>query len=274
MQFYGLLHLNISQKNFKTKIMSTKKKTTYIAFASQKGGVGKSTFTALMASQLHYRLGYNVAVIDTDFPQHSLSKMRERDLASVMSNELLKKLAEKQFTAINKKVYSIINCKAELALQEADNFIREAMVSPDVIFFDLPGTVNTPGILNALAGMHHIFTPIMADRVVMESTLIFTQLLEDVIKKSGQTDIESINLFWNQVDGRENTPLYNLYNQLIAELNLSLMHTRIKSSTRFRKESERDTKQVFRSTLLPADERLMKTCHLDLFINEFLRIIK
>lgn len=35
----------------------------------------------------------------------------------------------------------------------------------------------------ALAGMHHIFTPIAADRVVMESTLIFTQLLQDVIIK-------------------------------------------------------------------------------------------
>lgn len=254
--------------------MNIKQKPLYIAFASQKGGVGKSTFTTLLASLLHYRLGYNVVVVDADFPQHSISKMKERDLASVMSNEVLKKLAEKQFTTINKKAYSIINCKAEAALQEADQFLREAMVVPDVIFFDLPGTVNTPGILSALAGMHHIFAPTTADRVVMESTLIFVQLLQEVIKKSGRTKIESINLFWNQVDGRENTPLYNIYNKLIAELGFSLMHSRIKSSTRFRKESETDSKKVFRSTLLPAEERLMKACHLDQFTTEFLNIIK
>lgn len=48
--------------------MSTKHKPVFIAFSSQKGGVGKSTFTTLAASILHYRLGYNVAVFDTDFP--------------------------------------------------------------------------------------------------------------------------------------------------------------------------------------------------------------
>lgn len=254
--------------------MSTRQKTIFIAFSSQKGGVGKSTFTTLMASLLHYRLGYNVAVIDADFPQHSLAKMKERDLAAVMNNELLKKLAYRQFTAINKKAYPIIQCKAEVALQKAEEFLKETVVLPEIIFFDLPGTVNTPGILHALAGMNHIFTPITADRVVMESTLIFTQLLKDVIMKHGATGIETLNLFWNQVDGREVTPLYELYNQLIAELNLSLMQSRVKSSTRFRKESETDSKQVFRSTLLPADERLMKTCQLDIFTTEFLKIIK
>jgi anaerobic ribonucleoside-triphosphate reductase len=40
----------------------------------------------------------------------------------------------------------------------------------------------------------------------MESTLIFTQLLQDVIMKKGETSIQTINLFWNQVDGRESTP--------------------------------------------------------------------
>lgn len=52
------------------------------------------------------------------------------------------------------------------------------------------------------------------------------------------------------------------------------MQSKIKSSTRFRKESEVDSKTVFRSTVMPPDERLMKACHLDLFMNEFLRIIQ
>ena len=122
--------------------------------------------------------------------------------------------------------------------------------------------------------MHHIFTPITADRVVMESTLIFTQLLQDVIMKKGETDIKTINLFWNQVDGRESTPLYGIYNQLIEQLGLSLMQSQIKNSTRFRKESEVNSKTIFRSTLMPPDERLMKACQLDEFMSEFLKIIQ
>jgi cellulose biosynthesis protein BcsQ len=108
----------------------------------------------------------------------------------------------------------------------------------DVVFFDLPGTVNSAGILKTLAGMHHIFTPIIADRVVMESTLIFTQVLNDVVRRQGATAIQSINLFWNQVDGRERTALYSVYEGLINSLGIHLMRTRITDSKRFRKEGE------------------------------------
>lgn len=254
--------------------MSTDHKTVFIAFSSQKGGVGKSMLTALVASIMHYRLGYNVAVFDADFPQHSLTKMKARDLAMVMENEALKKQAYKQFTSLGKKTYPIMQHRADSVLDAALEFVTGSPVAIDIVFFDLPGTVNTPGILKALAGMHHIFTPITADRVVMESTLIFTQLLQDVIMKKGETSIQTINLFWNQVDGRESTPLYDVYSELIAQLGLSLMQSQIKSSTRFRKESEADSKSVFRSTVMPPDERLMKASQLDLFVDEFLKIIQ
>ncbi len=252
--------------------MKTKHKTIFVAFSSQKGGVGKSTFTTLLASTLHYRLGYNVAVFDADFPQHSLMKMKTRDLAMVMENENLKRLAYKQFTSINKKAYPIMQYKAEQVLEAAQEYLEASPIPVDVLFFDLPGTVNTPGILKALAGMHHIFTPIIADRVVMESTLIFTQLLNDVIRKKGETSIKTIHLFWNRVDGRERTPLYKVYDNLIEQLGLNLMESRIKNSIRFRKESEVNSKAVFRSTVLPPDKRLMKATRLDLFVNEFLKI--
>ena len=252
--------------------MNTKHKTVFIAFSSQKGGVGKSTFTTLVASTMHYRLGYNVAVFDADFPQHSLMKMKARDLAMVMENEALKKLAYKQFTTINKKAYPIMQSKADSVLETAHEFLSSSSVPIDVVFFDLPGTVNTPGILKALAGMHHIFTPITADRVVMESTLIFTQLLQDVIMKKGETSIQSINLFWNQVDGREKTGLYDAYQSVIKELNLPVMETRIMDSKRFRKETDDTGSYVFRSSLLPAEPQLMKATKMDLFVEEFLKI--
>ncbi|GAA6765707.1 hypothetical protein AAFH68_16450 [Flavobacterium sp. CGRL1] len=153
-------------------------------------------------------------------------------------------------------------------------FFETADTKFDFVFFDLPGTVNTPGILKALAGMHHIFTPITADRVVMESSLIFTQLMKDVIMKEGENTIKTINLFWNQVDGRERSPLYDLYNKLIEELGLNLMQCQVMNSIRFRKESEAGAKTVFRSTLMPPDERLMNACRLDQFMTEFLRIVQ
>lgn len=254
--------------------MDTKHKPLFIAFSTQKGGVGKSTFTALVASLLHYRLGYNVAAFDCDFPQHSLSKMRERDLKTVMQNEVYKRLAHRQFTTINKKAYPIFQTKAEEALKQAQGLVQSSRVPLDVIFFDLPGTVNTPGVINTLAGIHYIFSPVTADRVVIESTLSFTNVLTNVIMKKTQTSIEAIRLFWNQVDGREKSQLYNVYEKVIGELGLTLMQSYVTDSKRFRKEGEATAKSVFRSTLLPPDEKLMKACRLDLFMDEFLRTVK
>lgn len=254
--------------------MKTKKQTTIIAFSTQKGGVGKSTFTTLIASILHYRMGYQVAVFDCDFPQYTLLQMRERDLKMVMQNEILKKMAHKQFTTINKKAYPIFQSKTDLVLGEMEAYINNSETMPDIIFLDLPGTVNTAGILKTLTNVHYIFSPITADRVVLESTLSFTDVLTNVLMKKTQTRIQSIHLFWNQVDGRERTLLYKNYSTVIKDLGLDLMETTITDSKRFRKEGEAAAKTVFRSTLLPADPKLMNRCRLDLFVEEFLRIVK
>ena len=99
--------------------------TKFISFSTQKGGVGKSTFTTLVASLLHYRMGYNVAVMDCDYPQYSLHRMREQDLKTVMNNEHFKKAAHRQFSELNKKAYPIIQCKPNEALEKAQQLIAE-----------------------------------------------------------------------------------------------------------------------------------------------------
>ena len=59
------------------------KETLFVALSNQKGGVGKSAFTILLASYFHYVENLNVAVIDCDSPQHSLVRMRERDKKAI-----------------------------------------------------------------------------------------------------------------------------------------------------------------------------------------------
>ena len=48
-------------------------------FATQKGGVGKSTVTALVANYIHNVMGIDVAVIDCDEPQHSIAGCATRN---------------------------------------------------------------------------------------------------------------------------------------------------------------------------------------------------
>ena len=252
--------------------METKKKTLKISFSTQKGGVGKSTTTTLLASVLHYRLGFNVLVFDCDFPQHSLTNMRERDKKTIMQNDYHKKLAMKQFQTINKKAYPIIKSKAENALEMASEYVSQSAVAPDVIFFDLPGTANTKGVLTTLKMMDFIFSPITADRLVVESTLGFTKAFLELPKNIEGNDQQKLWLFWNQVDGREKTSLYEAYQSVIKTLNLPIMETRIMDSKRFRKETDDTESYVFRSSLLPAETQLMKATKMDLFVEEFLKI--
>lgn len=254
--------------------MKTQRSTLLVAFASQKGGVGKSTFTTLVASTMHYRLGYNVAVVDCDFPQYSIAQMRERDMRTVMENTPFKQLAHKQFMTLGKGAYPIIQVKADSALAAIEELVNTSDRPLDVIFFDLPGTVNSAGIITALAGMDYLFIPITADRIVLESALVFSQLITDVLMAQANVNIKRVQLFWNQVDGRERNPLYDVYSKFIRSLGLHLMESAVASSVRFKKESETDPKATFRSTLLPPDERLLQGCNLELFIQEFLGLLK
>lgn len=251
------------------------KQPLFISFSSQKGGVGKSAVTALTASYFHYSMGYNIAVLDCDFPQHSLAQMRERDMKIVMQSERYKRLAYEQFSTLNKKAYPIITCIADEALKEAEELISSSTVPYDIILFDLPGTVNSAGILSTMMRMNYIFTPLIADRVVLESSLSFINVVNEMLIKQGKTEIRGLHLFWNLVDGREKTDLYSVYEKIINELDLSIMKTFLSDSKRYRKElSETDNRPIFRSTVFPADKRLAKTTRLDAFVLEFLQIIK
>lgn len=112
------------------------KKTLNVAFSTQKGGAGKTTLTVLVASYLHYVRGYNVAVIDCDFPQHSIAEMRERDMQMTMDDEHYKLMAYEQFSALGKKAYEVIESSPENAMEDAQDVIEE--LKPDFVFLTCP----------------------------------------------------------------------------------------------------------------------------------------
>lgn len=80
-------------KSSTIKLNRTMSKEIFVAFATQKGGIGKSTVTALAASYLHNVKGYNVAVVDCDDPQHSIHGLREHETALIGRSIYFKALA-------------------------------------------------------------------------------------------------------------------------------------------------------------------------------------
>jgi len=161
-------------------------KEIFVAFATQKGGIGKSTVTALAASYLHNVKGYNVAVVDCDDPQHSIHGLREHEMGLIDSSTYFKALACDHFRRIKKNAYTIVKSNAVNALDDAERMIATEDVKPDVVFFDMPGTLRSNGVIKTLSQMDYIFTPLSADRFVVESTLKFVTMFRDRLMTTGQ----------------------------------------------------------------------------------------
>lgn len=251
-----------------------KKQPIYVAFSTQKGGVGKSTFTVSVASLLHYTRGYNIGVIDCDPTQHSIDGLRKRDNEQVTNNDYYNNLAYEQFGMLNKKAYPIVCSDTQQAITVADTLVATDDMEFDIIFFDLPGTLNSPGVVESLAGLDYVFVPIIADQLVLESGLRFARTINDNIVHNSNDRLKELHVFWNMVDGREKTELYEVFETVIGELGLPLMKTAIPNSVRYKKEVSSERKSVFRSTLFPPDKSLLKGSNLEELVDEICQIIK
>lgn len=244
----------------------------YLAISTQKGGAGKTTLTVLVASYLHYVRGYSVAVVDCDYPQHSIVEMRQRDLRLALEDEHFKYMAYEQFSRLGRKAYPVVESSPQKAIQDADELITQGKF--DIVFFDLPGTVNNTAVIHALSNMDYIIAPISADRVVVESTLRYITVINDVIRKTGITRIRETYLLWNMVDGREKSELYEVYEEVISRLGLKVLKTFIPNSVRFRREQSASHKAVVRSTLFPTARVLVRGIHVDALSDEIISVIK
>ena len=224
-------------------------KQASISICNQKGGIGKSTFTMLLASHLHYTLGYDVLVVDCDYPQWSVQAQRERELSLIEHDDYHKLLLVRQFKATGRKLWPVLKCMPPEAPEEVERLLQSGY-HPRIILYDLPGTVNAEGVIRLLASLDAVFVPMKADKVVMESTLSFARSLTTNLAQDPTLTLQSVYLFWTMIDRRERTPLYDRYEAVIRKLGLSLMTTHIPYRSKFNKELLADNTGVGRSTLL------------------------
>ena len=250
------------------------KKTRFIAIGNQKGGVGKSALTTLYASYLHYELQKNVVIVDCDYPQYSIFTMRESDMEAVGKNEDLQVILEKRFDETGRKAYKIIKTTPETALDTVIAYLDNSKSQTDVVLFDLPGTVNSRGVLNLLINLDYVFVPIIADRRVLNSSLSFALTLNNSIEDTSLScSLKKAYFFWNRVDKRESTELYGIFTDIITDMQLSVLKTQLPDTKKYNKELSHTRSEIFRSTLFPPDKRLLRNSRLDGLALEINKII-
>ena len=251
-----------------------KKEPLFIAFSTQKGGVGKRTFTVLVASYLHYLKGLNVAVIDCDYPQCSVYEMRKREIRQLETNLYYQSKAIALFDTLGKQTYPIVCAKPEEGIDKAREFLANEPTAYDVVFFDLPGTINNEGVISTFMAMDYVFVPMLPSRMATESTLSFIIPVHELLTEHKDLNLKAIHLFWNRVDGRIKKEWLEYYEEIVRQFELPLLKTAIPQSVRYDKEqSIEGSDAVFLSTIFPADKNLLKGSNLDLLVDEILEII-
>lgn len=250
------------------------KQTVVIALCNQKGGVGKSTIAAALASQLHYAMGKTVAVIDCDAGQHSLFRLREREKQTIEKVDDYKRLMMLQWERIEKKVYPIMNTSPQNVINCVNDFLASD-VFYDIIIVDLPGNISLAGVLTTIMNVDYVLTPIVADRFDMQSTLGFsTAVLDYKAARDEKIPLKGFLFFWNKVDRRVSRELTDNYNRIMEKLEFTVLSTVIPNLSRYGREMSFSGKPFFRSTLLAPDAKMLAGSNLDLFANEICERLK
>jgi len=251
------------------------KSPVYVSVCTQKGGAGKSVFTTLAASYLHYEMNFDVAVIDCDYPQWSIHKLRERESEQITKNSFYRKKAYELFKKIGKPAYPVVPAKPETALADTKEFLANEEKQYDLVLFDLPGTVNNRSVVEIFFNMDYLFVPITTSRINMESTLYFVTNVNDVLGKNPSgIRLKNVYTFWNRMMSKERQELYNCYEGALLELEVSIMQTRIPNSVKYdREQSITGSDYLFLSTVFPPDKPLLKGSNWDVFMDEFIRLV-
>ena len=163
-----------------------------VSIISQKGGVGKSTVTTLLANIFSFHFKFKVAIIDADFPQVSIHKRRLEESAFVKTSKYFQSYYNNLYG--DKEPYPIMATN----LENCGKKIAEIKEDYDYIFVDVTGSLNQPGIFEFLTEVNHFYIPVLQDGFSVNSALELYDIINDRIKLKSK-NYRGCKLFFNRV---------------------------------------------------------------------------
>lgn len=172
-----------------------------IGFICQKGGVGRTTASLLLANYLTYQKGKKVSVVDTDTYQYSIYNLREQD-DILLKNPQIQEIFSAQPYPIQ---YPVQRCD----IGEVINFINNQIISfeddYDYIIVDTKGSLDRQS-LHQFAAFDVLFIPtevgLLSVHAANKTASIFSQIME----KASGINLKSINLYWSRYRNTPKTP--------------------------------------------------------------------
>lgn len=170
-----------------------------VSFCSQKGGVGKTSITTHVATYYSQVERVPVAVFDCDFPQHSLNSIRLSEIDRLRSDESFMKRADK-LTGVPYPIFSdtLVNALPKLDAYETKN---------ELVFVDLPGTLNVEGFSGIVKRLDAAILLLEADPISFESTMHTALAMANFENKNG--GMVPTYLLWNKFNVHERAERYS-----------------------------------------------------------------
>ncbi len=167
-----------------------------VTFCNQKGGVGKTQLTQVVANGLH-AMGEKVAMLDCD-PQATSFQMRLSDLSEIKDKAKRESLYPIVPVGPRKAGNKIISL-GESILEKAQEYDKAGY---SYLFLDLPGSMEIEGIKLVYAMADYIFVPTSCSKADIMSSVAYIKWLEKTIKplKEEHDLIYNVMGVFNRID--------------------------------------------------------------------------
>jgi chromosome partitioning protein len=226
-----------------------------ISVCTQKGGVGKTTLTMLLATYYHTTVGKPVTVIDADFPQHSFDATRRSELASIQNDEEIQSLYVTLYPEMNRELYKVYKG----SLEELAMFLTDlkGRAEDELVFIDMPGTMNVKGFDRVASQLDYVILPMEADKMSFTAGLQTLDLF-DRFREAKGADYQ-LFMLWNKYKKSENPSLMQGIENIVRERgNVQILEQRVSDSVTWKRE---------RSTLFPSEKVKNLVGELNLLLN-------
>ena len=202
-------------------------KPIYLAIASPKGGVGKTSLTVLAASILQYHRGCDVAVVDCNHPVYTIARLRQQESEELNHQSLMRLKHRTPCTP-----YPIICAPVRKALRRVEQHCADN--PPRCILFDLPALMRTEGTVELLSTMDAVLFPVTGSPMDMEAVRRFIDILGEQILTMGKGNIRELYLLRNMIQAWEREDADERCRTLADETGALLMQTSLSHSRLYR----------------------------------------
>ena len=189
---------------------------TVIAVHTSKGGMGKSTISAILASYLAYQQRQSVVVLDADAPQFSISNLRQREKLAWQrfeqefpTHESVTDVNVADLSAIDQAMFARYryNLENDLpALYPVYALDSHALANADMdairnsyeyVLIDLGGKFDE-GIIRALSMSDLILVPFTTQQVDVVASLQYCSAINQFAQKGIIAPHTQVRCFWNK----------------------------------------------------------------------------